>query len=104
MNYTCTLENYLLKLMMEIKTHMRIESSLEWVYIETKLQKKAVGFRYYYDLLLMIKNIQKKVTELSKAEVDARRGFSNQAEKLLIDINNDIQMIEEYMLVAALIG
>ena len=52
----------------------------------------------------MIENIRAEVTQLSRAEVEARRGKKHHAEDLLVKINQDIEMIEEYLLVAALIG
>jgi hypothetical protein len=52
----------------------------------------------------MIDNIGVEVTALSKAEVLARRGSKHVAEEILLKINTDIEMVEEFILVAALIG
>jgi len=52
----------------------------------------------------MIDNIRTNVTKLSIAEIDARRGRKLAAEELLTQINEDIDLIEGYLLVAALIG
>jgi hypothetical protein len=52
----------------------------------------------------MIENIRAEVTALSKAEVEARQGRKHHAEELLIRVNQDIEMVEEYLLVAALLG
>jgi hypothetical protein len=52
----------------------------------------------------MIRNISIEVSELSKAEVQARQGKKGRAAELLIKINQDIEMIEEYLLVAAILG
>jgi hypothetical protein len=52
----------------------------------------------------MIDNVGVEVTALSKAEVLARRGSKHFAEEILVKINNDIEMIEEFILIAALIG
>ena len=52
----------------------------------------------------MVRNISPSVTELSKEEVLLKRGRNQRAETLLEKINNDIEMVEEFILVAALIG
>jgi hypothetical protein len=52
----------------------------------------------------MIRNIGLEVTELSKAEVLARTGRSTLAEELLVKINEDIETVEGFLLVAALLG
>ncbi len=52
----------------------------------------------------MIDNIRSEVTKLSIAEIDARRGKKLTAIELLKQINDDIELVEGYLLVAALIG
>jgi hypothetical protein len=52
----------------------------------------------------MIENIKSEVTALSKAEVEARQGKLRRAEDLLSKINEDIQLVEEYILIATLLG
>jgi hypothetical protein len=52
----------------------------------------------------MIDNIGAEVTLLSRAEVLAKRGDKHSAPRLLEQINNDIKLLEEFILVAALIG
>lgn len=52
----------------------------------------------------MIHNIGFKIADLSRAEIDARRGKPYRAQELLKQINDDIEMIEEYLLVAILVG
>jgi len=81
-----------------------IRSSLEWNNIEIKLRRQARGWMYEGEILRMINNIQSEIVLLSKAEVDARRGNTLKSTELLERINNDIEMIEEYLIVAALIG
>jgi hypothetical protein len=85
-------------------TKMEIKTSLDWVRVESDLHRKSRNFSHHRDTALLINNIRKKVTELSKAEVDSRRGFSSRADTLLLEINNDIELIEGYILVSALIG
>jgi hypothetical protein len=52
----------------------------------------------------MIRNIRPEVTLLSKAEVEKRRGRNHATDDILKRINDDIEMVEQYLLVAALIG
>lgn len=81
-----------------------IKNSTEWSAIETKMLKQASKLRHSTDVKKMIGNIRSKVTELSKAEVDARRGKKLRADELLCQVNDDIRTVEEYLLVAALLG
>ena len=82
----------------------KIRSSLDWAPLSMALTQKTVKLEYGRDVRKMIDNIGKEVTELSKAEVDMRQGNSRKALELLDKINYDIEMAEEYLLVAALIG
>lgn len=82
----------------------KIKKSLEWPAIETDLLHKAVLLSNGHDIYKMIKNIQSGVTELSRAEVLARRGQRHKAEEILARVNNDIEMVEEYLLIATLLG
>lgn len=84
-------------------TH-KIQSSLDWSRVETELIHQTVGLMYGVDIVAMIRNIQPIITELSKAEVESRHGKPQKAQQLLIKANNDIEFVEEYILVAALIG
>ena len=52
----------------------------------------------------MIRNISTDVSNLSKAEVLARANRSNRAEEILAKINEDIETVEGFLLVAALLG
>lgn len=81
-----------------------IHTSLDWSFVEAALLKQVTGLMYNRDLRTIIKNIQLDVTELSKAEVEMRRGQSNRVKELLDKINYDIDIVEGYILVAALIG
>lgn len=81
-----------------------IKSSLDWPAIETVLLHKATTLSHGPDVYKMIKNIQTGITELSRAEVLARRGQRHKAEEILAKVNNDIEMVEEYLLMAALLG
>ena len=81
-----------------------IQSSLDWALIEAKLLHQISKLMYSRDLRAMIRNIQTDVTLLSKAEVEMRRGHSNNVKELLIKINYDIDLVEGFILVAALMG
>lgn len=53
----------------------------------------------------MINNIGTQVTVLSNLEVECRRtGSTTKLGPLLAEINRDIEMVSDYILVAALIG
>ena len=82
----------------------KIASSTEWATVETALINNTSKLMFRKDVIAMIRNIQPLVTELSKAEVNQRRGLSNNVDELLIRINDDIDLVEGYILVAALIG
>jgi hypothetical protein len=81
-----------------------IQNSLDWPPIEVTLLRKASSLVHGADVKKMIGNIQHQVTELSRAEVLVRQGQKHRADALLIRINNDIELVEEYLLVAALLG
>ena len=81
-----------------------ITNSLEWNKLETTLRHQAKGLIHSQDVLRMIDNIGPEVTQLSIAEVLARRGRKGPAKEMLDKINQDIEMVEEYILVAALLG
>ena len=81
-----------------------IQTSLDWAPIESTLLHQISKLMYSRDLRAMIKNIQNDITILSKAEVEQRRGHSNNVKELLTKINYDIDLVEGYILVAALIG
>lgn len=82
----------------------KITSSLDWAEVETSLLNQTRGLMYRKDVVAMIRNIKPTVTELSKEEVNLKRGRNQRAEALLEKINNDIEVVEEFILVAALIG
>lgn len=83
---------------------MSIQTSLDWNSVEIKLNHQSRQYRYKSDIKRLLLNTRKKVSELSKAEVMARRTSYYKATQLLNDINADIVLIEEYLVVAALLG
>jgi hypothetical protein len=82
----------------------RINSSTDWSPIESDLLRKCRKLSNCRDIQRLIKNIQIEITELSKAEVEARTGRRMKAAEVLEKVNADIELVEGYLLVAALIG
>jgi len=86
---------------------MKIKTSLDWANIETTLRKQVrTKIRISSNRVQinrMIDNLGKVITELSKEEVLERRGHSNNVLKLLAQIEEDIDSIEEFIIIAALI-
>jgi hypothetical protein len=81
-----------------------IQNSLEWNNVEITLRRQARKLANGGEVCKMIDNIRSEISHLSKAEVNARRGKKQLAEELLMKVNQDIEMVEEYLLVAALLG
>ncbi len=81
-----------------------ISNSLEWNEIESILRRRARGLAHSKDVGRMIDNIKSEITQLSIAEIGARRGRKHRAEDLLAKVNRDIEIVEEYILVATLLG
>lgn len=81
-----------------------IKTSLEWAALETTLIHKSTNYTHGREIRRMIRNISFEVAELSRAEVLARRGKKMKAEEILAKVNQDIQTVQEFLLVAALIG
>lgn len=81
-----------------------IKTSLDWSEVETNLLRRSNTLTHRGDIKRMIENIRFEVSQLSKAEVEARRGKPYRAQELLYKINQDIEMVEEYLVVAALLG
>lgn len=85
-----------------------IRNSLDWSDVSSSMRHLVItkidtpGNRY--QVCRMIDNIGDEITQLSKAEVLARRGNGLAAAELLEKINNDIKLVEEFILVAVLIG
>jgi hypothetical protein len=81
-----------------------INNSLEWPAYEKNLLNKTMTLSHGFQVRRMIRNIRPEVTLLSKAEVEKRRGRNHATDDILKRINDDIEMVEQYLLVAALIG
>ncbi len=81
-----------------------ITNSLEWNSLEDTLRRQAKGLTHGREICKMIDNIRIEVTDLSIAEIEARRGKKLAAKELLKQINEDIELVEGYLLIAALLG
>jgi hypothetical protein len=85
-----------------------IANSLDWSDLETKLRHQThiniSTSNNRLQIYRMIDNIREEISTLSKAEVLARRGNKYAAEDILKKINIDIELVEDFILVAALIG
>jgi hypothetical protein len=81
-----------------------IKVSTDWNSYEEGLLHKTRGLSYEKDVRKMIENIRAEITKLSKAEVEDRRSKSHKARDILEKINQDIEMVEEYLVIAALLG
>jgi hypothetical protein len=83
----------------------KISNSLDWSPIADSLKSKSKNFAHYGEIRKMINNIGTQVTVLSNLEVECRRtGSTTKLGPLLAEINRDIEMVSDYILVAALIG
>lgn len=56
------------------------------------------------DIKKILNNVRLSVAQLSKIEVEDRRVKSHRSKDILDKVNQDIEMINEYILVAALLG
>lgn len=81
-----------------------IKSSLEWAELETELMRKSSTLSNSRDLRKMIGNVKLTIADLSRAEVLARTGKKHLAGEILAKVNNEIEMIEEYLIIATLIN
>lgn len=83
---------------------MKIKNSIEWFSVEAELIAKGKKLNDDYGLLDMLRNVHRLVNKLSIEEVKLRTRRSNTVTELLDKINSDIELIEEYMLMAVLAG
>ena len=82
---------------------MKIETSLDWNEVETKLKDQLHSIGYTPDLEKMLKNIDNMVDELSKLEVQARRIHSSSITQEKVNkINQSIDHLEKLILIARL--
>lgn len=87
---------------------MKLAKSTDWSAIQQKLLSQTFSNVksnvHSAQVRKMICNINRSVQELSKEEVLERRRSSNKAKLVLVNINSDIETIEEFILMGALLG
>lgn len=82
---------------------MKIETALDWGVVGVELTIQLNQLPYNRDLRRMLRNIDEMVTELSKAEVEARRIHKLEYTKDKVDaINKAIDHFEKLLLIAQL--
>lgn len=80
---------------------MELKVALDWQTISANLRKQLASMNYNPDLKQMLNNIEKMVTELSKAEVVARQTKRTYHLESQIDkINKSINHLEKLILIA----
>ena len=82
---------------------MEIKTLADWPEIERELHTQIRLVKYNSDLLKMKRNIDAMLTELSKAEVEARRLKNTKyLQPRIKDINIAIDKLEKWILVLLL--
>ena len=82
---------------------MKIEKATDWQTIYSDLKSELFVSGYNPDLKKMLDNITGMVTDLSKAEVEARRMHNDKyLEVHLNKINGAIKHLEQFLLMAKL--
>jgi hypothetical protein len=82
---------------------MKIERAIDWNKVSNSLSSQMNGIGYNPDLVRMLKNIDKMVTELSKLEVAIRRtGKFSMLDDNVVEINKAIDHLEKLILMANL--
>lgn len=79
-----------------------IQKSTEWPKVEFQILSYVTNPQHRIELRNMLKNVSRKVNDLSRAEVLERSGKRNLTALLLKDINDDIELIKEYILISKL--
>lgn len=82
---------------------MKINNSSDWFLVDLELNSQIRSLNFNPDLNKMKRNLEKMVTELNKAEVDARRLKTNKYIQPKIDeINIAIDQLEKWIIVLIL--
>lgn len=86
---------------------MKIKESIDWYETRTQLIRSAVYHitdeMRFSEMIKLIDNIGLGVKELSRAEVIARQGHPSQAAEWLNKVNQDIELVEGYLIMATLL-
>ena len=81
----------------------KIQNALEWPVVRNELRIALAKIASNHDLYKLLSNVDKMVTELSKAEVQARQRKNDVVvETQLTHINDSIQYIQKMLLYFAL--
>lgn len=84
---------------------MEIKTALDWNDVHSELRAQLNVLPYNPDLRRMLNNITNMVTELSQLEVETRRtGKSVYTEKQISEINESINRLEKFLLIAKLMS
>lgn len=82
---------------------MKIERAIDWNQVSINLSSQMTGIGYNPDLVRMLNNIDKMVTELSKLEVGVRRIQKlSMLDDKVAEINKAINHLEKLLLMANL--
>lgn len=82
---------------------MKIERAIDWNKVSVDLSSQMNGIGYNPDLVRMLNNIDKMVTELSKLEVGVRRIQKlSMLDDRVAEINKAIDHLEKLILMANL--
>jgi hypothetical protein len=82
---------------------MEIKTIADWFDVDVELQRQIRGVGYNPDLAKMKRNLDSMITDLSRAEVEARRTKNYRYIQPQIDqINNSIQSLEHWILMLML--
>jgi hypothetical protein len=79
-----------------------INSSLDWISEEAKILSYMPDKKHRKQLKMMLNAIQLKISKLSKLEVLERSSNKKLTKDLLHEINDDIDLIKEYIVIAKL--
>lgn len=84
---------------------MKIENSLDWQAVHSELRTQIGQVPYNPDLRRMLNNISNMVSELSQAEVEARRiSKMSYTDTKVLQINTAINHLEKLLLIAKLMA
>lgn len=84
---------------------MQIENSLDWQAVHTELRTQIGQLPFNPDLRRMLNNISNMVSDLSQAEVEARRiSKMSYTETKVVQINDAIKHLEKLLLIAKLMS
>lgn len=82
---------------------MQIQTSQDWPAVEQSLLAHCKQVGYNADLRKMLRNLEKMITELNRAEVDARRLNNPKYLQPQIDkINTAIEQFEQWAMLLIL--